>query len=137
MVTNILKIAFFIKPQKRISRGQFIIGSLSVVIIVGLIVSILGAIVGPLGVWLGSLLIAVPLINLAVKRFHDMNKSARWALTVIIPLIGWVMPVLFKGVNENNPYGPDPLIEDTTDLTSYVITGLSLFIVSSIVTTIM
>lgn len=34
MIVKILKIAFFIDGQKRISRGQYIIGSLSVIIIV-------------------------------------------------------------------------------------------------------
>ncbi len=137
MITNILKIAFFMKSQQRISRGQYIIGSLSAVVIVWLIVSVFGVIVGPIGVWLWSLLIVIPLLNLAVKRFHDLNKPGRWSVSIIIPFVGWIMPALFKGVNENNTYGPDPLIEDKTDLTSYVITGLSLFILSSIVTTIL
>lgn len=34
MIMNILKISFFLKPQKRISRGQYIIGSFSVIIII-------------------------------------------------------------------------------------------------------
>lgn len=79
----------------------------------------------------------IPLVNLAIKRFHDMNKSGRWAASILIPFVGWIMPVLVKGNNENNPYGPDPLLEDKADLTSYIITALSLFIISSIVTTIL
>lgn len=55
----------------------------------------------------------------------------------MIPFVGWIMPSLFQGVNENNAYGPDPLANDTADLTSYVITALSLLILSSIVTTIL
>ena len=44
----------------------------------------------------------LPVLNLGVKRFHDMNKPSRWALMVLIPLFGWIMPALFKGENENN-----------------------------------
>lgn len=47
------------------------------------------------------------------------------------------MPALFAGVNENNEYGPDPLLDQPTDLTGYMITALSLLILSSIVTTIL
>lgn len=137
MIVKILKIAFFIDGQKRISRGQYIIGSLAVVIIMGLFVSILSAIVGPMGVWWWLVFIVVPLINLAVKRFHDLNKPARWALSVLVPFVGWVMPALFTGVNENNPHGPDPLADQPTDLTGYIITALSLVILSSIVVTIL
>lgn len=137
ILTDVLKIAFFINPQKRISRGQYIIGSLAVIVIVGLFVSIFGAIVGPIGVGMGSILIMIPLINLAVKRFHDLNKSGRWALSILLPLVGWIMPTLFKGVNEKNTYGPDPLTTQSSDLTTYLITGLSLLILSTIVVTIL
>lgn len=137
MVMNILKIAFFVNPQKRISRGQYIIGSLSVFVIMGLFVSIFGAIVGPLGIRGGVILIAVPLLNLAVKRFHDLNKPARWAVTTLIPFVGWIMPTLFTGENTDNPYGPDPLIDQPTDLTGYIITALSLLVLSTIITTVM
>ena len=82
-------------------------------------------------------MIAIPLINLAVRRFHDLNKSARWAASTLVPLIGWIMPALFAGVNDKNEYGPDPLIDQPTDLTGYIIAALSLLILSSIVTTIL
>ena len=137
VVLDVIKIAFFLKPQQRISRWQYIIGSLSVVVVVGLFVSLLGVIIWPLGVWLWSLLIAIPLINLAIRRFHDLNKSGRWAISVVVPLVGWIMPSLFQWVNENNTYGPDPLLTQKADLTTYVITALSLLILSSIVTTVL
>jgi uncharacterized membrane protein YhaH (DUF805 family) len=46
----------------------------------------------------------LPVLNLGVKRFHDMNKPGRWTIMVLIPLFGWIMPAFFKGENENNPY---------------------------------
>ena len=137
MVLNVLKIAFFITPQKRISRGQYIIGSLSVFVIMGLFVSIFWAIVGPLGIRWGVALIAVPLLNLAAKRFHDLNKPSRWAATTILPFVGWIMPTLFTAENKDNAYGPDPLIGQPKDLTGYIITALSLLVLSTIVTTVM
>lgn len=50
MITEVLKIAFFLKSQSRIGRGQYIVGSLASIVIVGLLVSLFGVIIGPIGV---------------------------------------------------------------------------------------
>lgn len=137
LVTNVLMIAFFVKKQDRVSRWQYIIGSLAVFIIMGLFVSILSAIVGPMGVRGGLIFIVAPLINLSIKRFQDIWRSPWWSATIIIPFVGWVVPVLFQGEKWENDYGPNPTQEDTTDLTSYLVSGLGLFVISMLVTTLL
>lgn len=135
LVIDLIKIAFFVKKQDRVNRGQYIVGSLSVIVLVWLFVSFIWAILWPVGVWVWTAAILVPLFNIAVKRFHDLGKPGRWSLTVLLPLIGWIMPALFTGDKGDNAYGKDPLEDDKTDMVSYLLTGLSLFIVSSMVVT--
>jgi hypothetical protein len=66
-----------------------------------------------------------------------MNKPGRWAIMVLIPLFGWIMPALFKWENENNTYWPDPVLKAPTDSQGYIIIVLSLFILSSLITTVL
>lgn len=136
-VIHTLKVAFFIEHEQRISRGEYVIGSLSVMIIVWFLTWFIAIVLGQLGIWLWFALMTVPLCNLAIKRFHDLNKPGRWSLMLLIPLFGLIMPVLFKGVNENNTYGPDPIGHTPNDDKWYIITILSLFILSSIITSLL
>ncbi len=52
-------------------------------------------------------------ICVAIKRFHDRNKSALWILIQFVPLIGpvWYFIEVFclRGTIGENRYGPDPL----------------------------
>jgi uncharacterized membrane protein YhaH (DUF805 family) len=49
----------------------------------------------------------IPVLNLGVKRFHDMNKPGRWAAMLVVPLFGWIMPILFKPSNHQAPLAGD------------------------------
>lgn len=44
-----------------------------------------------------TLIIAWPSWVIAVKRWHDINKSGWWALLVLIPFIGWIVVVIANG----------------------------------------
>ncbi len=136
-VFHVLKIAFFINPVQRVTRGEYIIGSLSVTTLVGLFSGLLAAFFGSLGILLWFLSMTVPLINLATKRFHDLNKPGRWSVMLLIPFLGLIMPVLFKWVNENNLYWPDPITTVPQDDKWYIITILTLFIISSLITSLL
>jgi uncharacterized membrane protein YhaH (DUF805 family) len=67
--------------------------------------AILEAIVFVLFVWVG--------LAVQIKRWHDRDKSAWWALLNLIPLIGtlWVLIEcgFLRGTPGTNRYGPDPL----------------------------
>lgn len=48
------------------------------------------------------------------RRLHDTDRSAWWLLLIIIPVVGWIIIILFncqRGTQGDNRYGPDPLQE--------------------------
>lgn len=49
-----------------------------------------------------------------IRRLHDVNKSAWWSLLVLIPIVGWIILLIWdctKGTAGANRFGPDPLAE--------------------------
>jgi uncharacterized membrane protein YhaH (DUF805 family) len=52
-------------------------------------------------------------IAVAVKRYHDRNKSGWWVLIVFVPIIGGIWYLIecgfLRGTPGPNDYGPDPL----------------------------
>jgi uncharacterized membrane protein YhaH (DUF805 family) len=52
-------------------------------------------------------------IAVAVKRYHDRNKSGWWVLIVFVPVIGGIWYLIecgfLRGTLGPNNYGPDPL----------------------------
>jgi uncharacterized membrane protein YhaH (DUF805 family) len=52
-------------------------------------------------------------IAVAVKRYHDRNKSGWWVLIVFLPVIGGLWYLIecgfLRGTPGPNTYGPDPL----------------------------
>ena len=136
-VFHTLKMAFFLESQKRASRGEFVVGWLASFIVLSIISGILPILLWGIWLFLSMVISMLPVLNLGIKRFHDLNKPSRWALMVLIPLFGWIMPALFKGENENNPYWPDPVLKTPSDSQWYIIIVLSLFIISSLITTVL
>ena len=136
-VVHSLKIAFFMDSQKRVSRGEFLIWWLAATIVMGIVSGILPLILGSIGFGLSTVLMFIPVLNLGIRRFRDMNKPTRYATMLIIPIFGWIVPALFKWENTNNPHWPDPVLKAPADSQGYIIIVLSLFIVSSILITIL
>lgn len=67
---------------------------------------------GPLGS-LFSLVTFIPGIAVAVRRLHDIDKSGWWLLLAFIPLIGWIVLIVWfatKGTEGPNRFGEDPLL---------------------------
>lgn len=59
-----------------------------------------------------SLVTFVPSVALGFRRLHDTNRSAWWLLLSLVPVIGWVVLLVFyiqKGTDGENTYGADPL----------------------------
>jgi uncharacterized membrane protein YhaH (DUF805 family) len=52
-------------------------------------------------------------IAVAVKRYHDRNKSGWWVFIVFVPIIGGIWYLVecgfLRGTPGPNDYGPDPL----------------------------
>lgn len=66
--------------------------------------SVLSAIVN-----LGFLL---PNLGLAVRRLHDTGRSGWWVLLGLIPVVGWIILIVWYCApsQQNNQYGPTPNI---------------------------
>ena len=66
--------------------------------------------IGLLGL-LYSLAVFLPSLGVGVRRLHDTGRSGWWLLIGLIPLIGWIVLIVFlttDGERQPNAYGPDP-----------------------------
>jgi uncharacterized membrane protein YhaH (DUF805 family) len=67
--------------------------------------AIVVVIVSVIAFWIG--------LSVAVRRFHDRNKSGWWVLIVLVPVIGSLWFLIecgfLRGTAGPNSYGPDPL----------------------------
>jgi uncharacterized membrane protein YhaH (DUF805 family) len=51
----------------------------------------------------------LPGLAVAVRRLHDIDKSGWWLLIALVPLIGWLVLIIFyakRGSPGSNSYGP-------------------------------
>lgn len=98
----------------RIPRSEFWLKGVLPIFVINLLLSAIDSIItGGLIATLASIVLIYPMVAIAIKRFHDRNKSGWWALILIIPIIGilWVLIEggIFKGTEGPNNYGPDPV----------------------------
>ena len=42
-----------------------------------------------------SLVLFLPSLAVTVRRLHDINKSAWWILLIFVPIIGWIMCLIY------------------------------------------
>jgi len=60
---------------------------------------------------LASLVTFLPSIAVAIRRLHDIGRSGWWFLLVFIPIVGWIVLIVFyctETTNESNQWGPPP-----------------------------
>jgi len=58
-----------------------------------------------------SLAVLLPSLAVAFRRLHDTNRSGWWILLGLIPIVGWIVLIVFyaqAGTAGANNYGPDP-----------------------------
>jgi uncharacterized membrane protein YhaH (DUF805 family) len=56
----------------------------------------------------------LPTLSVGVRRLHDLDRSGWWVLLDLIPLIGWIILLIwfcFKGTDGPNRFGPDRLTQ--------------------------
>ncbi|MNZ89121.1 Inner membrane protein YhaI [compost metagenome] len=61
-----------------------------------------------------SLAILLPSLALVVRRLHDTGRSGWWVLIGFIPLIGFIVLLVFMCTDsdpDTNQYGPNPKYE--------------------------
>jgi uncharacterized membrane protein YhaH (DUF805 family) len=58
-----------------------------------------------------SLAVLIPSIAVSVRRLHDIDRTGWWVLISLVPLIGWIVLLVFHvqdGTPDPNRFGPDP-----------------------------
>ncbi|AWB47544.1 DUF805 domain-containing protein [Gemmobacter aquarius] len=64
-----------------------------------------------------TLLTLLPSIAVGVRRLHDIDRTGWWLLIVFLPLIGWILLLVWactRGTIGPNRFGPDPVTEPQT-----------------------
>jgi len=59
-----------------------------------------------------TLAILLPILGAGVRRLHDLDKSGWWILIGLVPLIGFIVLIVWfasKGTDGDNRFGSDPL----------------------------
>jgi len=59
-----------------------------------------------------GLVVLIPGIAVSIRRLHDLDRTGWWILLGFIPLIGWIILLIWyvtKGTDGPNRFGPDPL----------------------------
>jgi uncharacterized membrane protein YhaH (DUF805 family) len=112
----------------RIRRSQYWITAIVVSLVFGVVIGVVMSIVVaanaaafeqgqvPAIFWIVYLLSSIPLmwisLALAVKRWHDRDKSGWWVLIAFIPIIGGIWTLIecgfLDGTQGPNKFGPSP-----------------------------
>ena len=61
--------------------------------------------------WILSLAVIIPSLAVGVRRLHDTGRSGWNLLIGIIPIVGWIILIIFlvqKSEEGTNKYGPNP-----------------------------
>lgn len=78
------------------------------VVLINMVVSgILTAVIPTVGMIYG-LLSFIPGLSIVFRRLHDTNRSAGWIFISLVPLIGFIILIVFlasPSVDEGNKYG--------------------------------
>ena len=101
--------------EGRATRTQywtFTLVNIVLSIVLGIVDGVLASVVGFgfVGI-LFSLALLVPGIAVAIRRLHDTGKSGFWLFIALIPLIGFIVLIVFFVMDSqpgSNKYGPNP-----------------------------
>ena len=83
-------------------------------VIISVVLGILGRIIGmPVQIlgWIYSLAVLIPGIAVGIRRLHDTDRTGWWLLVGLIPIIGWIVVLVFAvqdGTPGDNQYGANP-----------------------------
>ena len=82
--------------------------------------------IGIFGILAGlvSLALFIPGLAVAVRRMHDTGRSGWWILIAIIPVVGWILYIVWAATDSQpgvNEYGPNPKTGEAADITSHLV----------------
>ncbi len=103
--------------QGRLNRKRYILRSLVLSIVTGILAAVFAALLGDS---ILSLVVCAAIsiagfvagLSLCVRRLHDLNRSGLFWLLFFIPIVDFffaIYVIFFKGTEGDNQYGPDPL----------------------------
>ncbi|WP_406398386.1 DUF805 domain-containing protein [Streptomyces sp. NBC_00879] len=55
--------------------------------------------------------VLLPALGVTIRRLHDTDRSGWWILIALIPLVGFIILIVFlatEGKRHENAHGPDP-----------------------------
>ena len=112
-------VAFFFRPQGRISRREYILGTFFILFVNLALLSLLlthGTVQTDAGFLFMAMFLGLPLtiaqLVLMAKRGHDFGLPGVFVLLLIVPFVGfgWVVTLFLWPGNKNpNAYGPPPV----------------------------
>ncbi len=94
----------------RARRSEFWFWELAT-IIASIVTSVIDQIIGiPLTGAVVGLAVIIPGLAVGARRLHDIGKSGWWQLLVFIPIVGWIILIVWWATDSNpdNQYGPSP-----------------------------
>ena len=114
-VEALKKYAVFSGRSRRKEYWYFVLFVIIISTVLNIIDGLIGAYERIAGVGLlssiFSLAILIPSIAVTVRRLHDIDRSGWWLLIALVPLVGWIVLLVFS-VQESTPgsnkYGPNP-----------------------------
>ena len=68
-----------------------------------------------------SLAILIPSIAVSVRRLHDIDRTGWWVLISLVPLVGWIVLLVFHVQDSTagtNRYGPNPKSTEYQSMTA-------------------
>jgi uncharacterized membrane protein YhaH (DUF805 family) len=99
---------------RRSEYWWFFLFTVLVSIVTSVLDSILGTMsedtnVGVIGS-IASLALLLPSIAVAIRRLHDTSRSGWWILIGLIPIVGWIILIVFycQDSHGDNEHGPSP-----------------------------
>lgn len=101
----------------RLARGGFFLRVILIVAAFALLDAMLHPLLGAATVWLLNPLALWTLLCAGAQRLHDRDRSARWLLLGLVPVLGalWLLwQFCSRGAASDNRWGPDPK-RDTGD----------------------
>lgn len=108
------KYAVFQGRARRKEYWMFVLFNIIVSIILGILDRILGTASeagGGLLSGIYGLAVLIPGIAVTVRRLHDTGRSGWWILIVLVPVVGWIVLLVFMVIDSQpgaNQYGPNP-----------------------------
>jgi len=112
--TDVLKKYVVFKGRAtRKEYWMFVLVNMIIGMILGIILGILGKSVNTNLKWIGnlySLAVLLPSLAVGARRLHDTNRSAWWLLLCLVPIVGWIVLIIFYVMDStlgDNKYGPN------------------------------